>query len=128
MLGETHVFSAKGYYWGIWVNNQFATAGICDLKLHRGEQLLFAPAPASGTVHPTAIKAPATAKSGSPFTVKVSYYNAKGRSKPLSGARDRRRQDQRQRRGQDHPEPRRQAEADRLGQGLHPFRGRGHGQ
>jgi hypothetical protein len=86
MLGETHVFSAKGYYWSIWVNNQSATAGICDLTLHKGEKLLFAPAPASGTVYPTVIKAPRTAKSGSSFTVKVSYYNAKGRSKPLSGA------------------------------------------
>jgi hypothetical protein len=86
LLGETDVFSA-GHYWGIWVDNRFASAGICDLKLHKGEKLLFAPAPASGTVYPTVIKAPAKTKSGSPFTVKVSYYNAKGHSKPLSGAK-----------------------------------------
>ena len=45
VLGETHTFSAKGFYWGVWVNDKFASAGLCDLKLKPGDQLLLAPAP-----------------------------------------------------------------------------------
>ena len=29
VLGETHKFSAKGFYWGIWVNNQVRLGGVC---------------------------------------------------------------------------------------------------
>ena len=64
VLGETHKFSAKGFYWGIWVNNTFASAGLCDLKLKPGDQLLFAPAPGSGTTYPIILTAPATAQGG----------------------------------------------------------------
>jgi len=85
ILGETHVYSAKGYYWGIWVNGRFATAGICDLKLHTGEQLLFAPAPGSGNVYPLLVSAPKHATVGHAFTVKVTAYGAKGGDKPVSG-------------------------------------------
>ena len=28
VLGETHTFSAKGFYWGLWVNDKFASAEI----------------------------------------------------------------------------------------------------
>ncbi len=74
VLGETHKFSAKGYYWGLWVNDKFASAGLCDLKLKPGDQLLLAPAPGSGSVSPIILSAPATAKAGTPFTVKATYY------------------------------------------------------
>jgi hypothetical protein len=87
LLGETHVYSPKGHYWGIWVDNRFASAGICGLTLHKGERLLFAPVPASGSISVTAIKAPHNATRGKSFTVKVSYYTTKGRSKPLAGAK-----------------------------------------
>jgi hypothetical protein len=86
ILGETHRYSPNGYYWGIWVDNTFASAGICDLKLHKGEHLLFAPAPAKGTVYPTAITAPSHATTGTAFTVTVVSYTAKGKARPLSGA------------------------------------------
>lgn len=85
ILGETHIYSSKGYYWGIWVDNRFASAGICDLTLHPGEQLLFAPAPATGTVSPTAVLAPARATTGTAFRVRVVRYNAGGHPKPLAG-------------------------------------------
>jgi hypothetical protein len=86
VLGETHVYSAHGYYWGIWVNNRFASAGACDLKLHRGEQLLFAPAPGSGSNYPIVLTAPAHVTPGQPFQVRASYFpGTKGGSKPLAG-------------------------------------------
>jgi hypothetical protein len=88
VLGETHKFSAKGFYWGIWVNGTFASAGLCDLKLKPGDQLLLAPAPGSGTTFPIILAAPATAKVGKPFTVKASYLKtAKGKAKTLSGVK-----------------------------------------
>jgi hypothetical protein len=88
VLGETHKFSAKGFYWGVWVNNKFASAGLCDLKLKPGDQLLLAPAPGSGTTYPIMLTAPATAKVGQPFVVKASYLKtAKGKAKTLPGVK-----------------------------------------
>ncbi|HEY5430997.1 MAG TPA: hypothetical protein VIK04_17915 [Solirubrobacteraceae bacterium] len=85
ILGETHKYSPHGYYWGIWVNSRFASAGICDLKLHAGDQLLFAPVPAKGSTYPIVLSAPGRATAGRAFTVKASYFGAKGAAKPLSG-------------------------------------------
>jgi len=33
--------SGKASYWAIYVNGRLSSLGICDLKLHAGEQLLF---------------------------------------------------------------------------------------
>jgi hypothetical protein len=85
ILGETHSFSSK-YYWEIFANNVAASAGACELKLHRGEQLLFAAVPDSGTAYPLALEAPKSATVGHAFTVKVAYFNGSGKAKPLSGA------------------------------------------
>ena len=85
ILGETHKYSPSGYYWGIWVNGRFASAGVCDLKLHAGDQLLFAPVPAKGSTYPIVLSAPAHATAGRPFTVKATYYGLKGGAKPLAG-------------------------------------------
>lgn len=85
ILGERHAFSSK-YFWEIFVNNASASAGACSLKLHRGEQLLFAAVPQKGTEFPIAIKAPSSATVGHTFTVTVVRFNAKGKSKPLAGA------------------------------------------
>lgn len=88
VLGETHKFSAKGFYWGIWLNNRFASAGLCDLKPKPGDQLLLAPAPGTGTTFPVVLNAPATAKAGKPFTVKASYFKAaKGKATTLQGVK-----------------------------------------
>jgi hypothetical protein len=84
ILGQTLSYS-HGYYWSIWVDDRYASAGICGLKLHRGEQLLFAPYPAKGSVYPILITAPRHAKINQSFKVKVYYENAKGISKPLAG-------------------------------------------
>jgi hypothetical protein len=85
ILGETHKFSPTGFYWGIWVNNRFASAGVCDLKLHPGDQLLLAPYPGKGTIFPIVLSAPGHATAGHAFTVKVTYFPGKGAAKPISG-------------------------------------------
>jgi hypothetical protein len=88
VLGETHKFSAKGFYWGIWVNNRFASAGLCDLKLKPGDQLLLAPAPGSGTTYPIVLRAPAKATAGRSFPVTTSYFkSSKGKAKSLAGVK-----------------------------------------
>ncbi len=86
ILGETHLFTSKDY-WSLWVNDRYAPTGACGLRLHRSEQLLFAAVPVKGSPYPIVLTAPARATAGKAFTVKVSYYDAKGKSKPLSGAR-----------------------------------------
>lgn len=88
VLGETHKFSAKGFYWGIWVNDKFASAGLCDLKLKPGDALLLAPAPGSGTTYPVVLTAPAKATVGQTFSVKASYFKtSKGKAKALPGVK-----------------------------------------
>jgi hypothetical protein len=85
IFGETHTFTSKDY-WSIWVDNKFASAGICGLKLHRGEQLLFAAVPVKGTEFPLVITGPKRATAGHRVQLKVTYFNAKGVARPLAGA------------------------------------------
>lgn len=85
IFGERYSFTS-GHFWGIWLNNKFASFGICGQKLKKGDTLLFAPAPDKGNVYPTAIKAPRTARTGSSFKVHVVYYNAAGKATPLAKA------------------------------------------
>ncbi len=86
ILGETHPFTSH-YYWSIWVDNRFAPAGVCGLTLRKGEQLLFAAVHYPGNPFPLALNAPAHATSGKPFKVTVVWFPAKGKAKPLAGAR-----------------------------------------
>jgi hypothetical protein len=85
ILGENHSFTAKDF-WEIFVNNVPAPAGACELKLHPGEQLLFAAVPDSGHELPLGLLAPASATVGHSFTVKVVRFKG-GKAKPLAGAR-----------------------------------------
>jgi hypothetical protein len=85
ILGERHSFTSK-YYWSIWIDNRLATAGACGIKLHRGDQLLFAVEPIKTTEDPIAIQAPATAAVGHMFNVTVVSYSQKGKATPLAGA------------------------------------------
>ncbi|MGH3263855.1 MAG: hypothetical protein ACRDNS_17900, partial [Trebonia sp.] len=85
ILGQTLSFK-HGYYWSVWVDNRYAPAGVCDLKLHKGEQLLFAPYPAKGKVFPIVVTAPKRATAGKSFRVRASYFSAPGaRTKPVAG-------------------------------------------
>ena len=88
VLGENHPFTSKDFFWGLWVDNRFASVGLCDLKLKPGDALLVAPAPDKGTFFPIVLKAPAKAVAGRPFSVKASYFKtSKGAGKPLPGVR-----------------------------------------
>jgi hypothetical protein len=85
ILGETHRFTSK-YFWEIFVNNVAATTGACELKLHRGERLLFAAVPQTGTEYPLGLRVLEKPVAGHPFHVHVVYFDAKGKPKPLEGA------------------------------------------
>jgi hypothetical protein len=85
ILGETDKYSTHGHYWEILINNKSASTGICDLKLHAGDQLLFAAVPAAGTVYPLSLSGPSKVTAGKAFTLRVSAYNAKGVAKPVAG-------------------------------------------
>jgi hypothetical protein len=84
VLGESHPFTSSSY-WSIFVDNHYASAGICGLKLRAGEQILFAAVPDKGTEYPIVLSAPAHATTGHAFTVKATYFGAKGAAKPLAG-------------------------------------------
>jgi hypothetical protein len=79
VLGETHTFTSPDY-WSVWLNNRFAPAGVCDLKLKAGDQLLLAPAPVKGSTYPIILTAPAHARVGTPFTVTASYLKTSKRA------------------------------------------------
>jgi hypothetical protein len=87
--GENWPFTQFNDYWAVLINNRYSTLGMCQLNLHRGDRILFAavseqtakPAP------PLGLSAPATAKVGQPFKVKVVYYPPAGKAKGLKGVR-----------------------------------------
>jgi hypothetical protein len=83
ILGEKPPATAD--YWEVFYNNVPAQLGVCALKLHRGDQLLFADS--NGGQNPAAIKVPKTARAGRRFTATVVYYDARGKTKPLFDAR-----------------------------------------
>ncbi len=78
--------SGTKYFWEIFVNNVAATAGACEIKLHPGDQLLFAAVPVKGAGFPLAIVAPVQTTAQRPVTITVVYFDAKGKPRPLSGA------------------------------------------
>jgi len=74
-------------FWEIFVNNRAASKGACDIKLRRGQQLLFADT--SGKQYPSALKVVGmfTGPSSAKVLVKLLGYDAHGKSKPLAGVR-----------------------------------------
>ncbi len=78
--------SGSKTFWDIFVNNVSATTGACGITLHRGDQLLFAVVPASGITYPLGLQGPSQARVGGTETVKVIWFDGKGRAKPLRGA------------------------------------------
>jgi len=84
ILGDTE--GGTKSYWGIWINDVYATTGACEIKLHRGDQLLFAVDSVAHHEHPLGLTAPTSATVGHPFTVKVVSYSDAGVAKPLAGA------------------------------------------
>jgi hypothetical protein len=72
--------------WGIWVDNKYSTKGACEIKPHPGEQLLFAVDSLKKHEHPLGIIAPAKAKAGKVFKLKIVSYSNEGQATPLAGA------------------------------------------
>ncbi len=79
--------NAKTGYWGIWVDDAFATKGACDIALKPGEQLLFAVDSLKHHEHPLGISGPADATAGRPFTVSIVAYSDAGRAAALKRTR-----------------------------------------
>jgi hypothetical protein len=88
ILGESWPFtSASKYYWGIWVDSRYATTGMCQIHLQRGDHVLFAVDSVMQHEHPLGLTAPRKAKVGHSFKVKVVWLSDKGKAKPLRGVR-----------------------------------------
>ncbi len=88
----TSIFGEKptgNYYWTIFTDGRTAQQGICALRLHRGEQLLFAVT--NGSRFPIVLSGPARVSTGRPFTLTAVYYrpttkHRMGIRTPLAGA------------------------------------------
>lgn len=90
ILGETDSYSTTGTYWSLYIDNVAASSGICAVKLHPGEQILWASVPDSATLYPlgfgrTSVHAGAGGRLLR-ITVRVLAYNGRGRARPLAGA------------------------------------------
>jgi hypothetical protein len=72
-------------YWTVFVNNKTSKVGACDIKLRRGQTLLFAVT--NGGEFPSRLATPQTGVKGQPFKVKVLGYTSSGKSAPLAGVR-----------------------------------------
>jgi hypothetical protein len=84
ILGES--VNNRSRYWELFANNHVANAGICDLKVKRGDQLLFASVPTRGKQYPIVLEAPSKATVGKPFQVKAFYYRgASAATTPIPG-------------------------------------------
>ena len=73
----TSIFGVKptrNFYWTVFVDNRTAQTGICGLKLHKDDQLLFAVT--DGRQFPIVLSGPAHASLGRPFELKAYYYRA----------------------------------------------------
>ncbi len=71
--------------WAIWVDNKYSTKGACEIKPHPGEQLLFAVDSLKKHEHPLGIIAPAKAKAGKAFKLKIVSYSDQGKATPVAG-------------------------------------------
>ena len=87
ILGEKYTSKAS-YYWEVFAGNVAASTGVCGIKPHRGEPLLFAAVPLTDYGdYPLAITgAPHSVAVGRSFTVKVVYYDAAGKARAIAGA------------------------------------------
>ncbi len=86
ILGEKWTFTSPNY-WGVWVNDRYATTGMCEIKLHRGDHVLFAVDSAKHHEHPLGLSGPRHATAGRRFRLTVVWYSDAGVAKPLAGAR-----------------------------------------
>jgi hypothetical protein len=87
VLGEYE--SGKKFFWGIFINNVASTVGVCGIKLNSRDKLLFAAVSSTSKrpAYPTALRGPSQVTVGTTFRVRVVYFNASGKARPLARAR-----------------------------------------
>ena len=85
ILGDVTDFTRTKSYFELFVNNVSASVGLCGLVPKRGQQILLAEVPATGTEVPLGLRLARTAKAGRPIAIEVVSYNVKGNAKPLAG-------------------------------------------
>ncbi|MGC9220606.1 MAG: DUF4430 domain-containing protein [Solirubrobacteraceae bacterium] len=78
--------NGKKYYWGLYVDNRFATSGACQEKLTRGASVVFAAVPAKGATEKLLGVNAAPARAGRPYRLRVVAYSAVGKAFPVAGA------------------------------------------
>jgi hypothetical protein len=93
--GESHPFSGGDYY-GFWLNERPAQAGICSTELQEGDRVLFfvdrcqdfdsTTFECRDAVLPLRLTVPSQAKSGAPFEVTVVEHDGNGGTRPVAGA------------------------------------------
>jgi hypothetical protein len=93
--GETHD-NATSSYWAIWINDTYASLGLCGLEVQQGDELLFVPECWAASCTPTSplrlSSVPATAAPGATVTVKVDaltpplWPDTETKSAPAAGA------------------------------------------
>jgi hypothetical protein len=86
VLGQRYGSKAKDY-WSIWVNGRYAQSGICNLKLHKGDQLLFAAVSTTGNSLPLILRTSASRTHvGSRVTITAGYAGKHGLT-PVAGVK-----------------------------------------
>ncbi len=112
ILGVRYGKTAK-HYWAFFAGNVYSQLGACNVTPRAGEPILFAAVPLTDSGdYVLGLSARGSAHAGQALTVKVVYYTATGKPRPLAGGdRDRPRgcrgDDRSPRAGHDHPDPRR---------------------
>lgn len=87
ILGVKYSVKAKDY-WAFFAGHVMASSGVCATTPHAGESFLFAAVPLSDYGdYELALSAHGPARAGRALTVKVVYYDAAGRPRPLAGAK-----------------------------------------
>jgi hypothetical protein len=81
---------ASGKYWAFWINDKFASEGLCQTELQNGDSVLLYPdCYGTGCVNPSPLRlsgVPATAKPGETVNVKVETLAFDGTASPAQGA------------------------------------------
>lgn len=85
ILGERQTTNA--FYWGVWINDRYASAGVCGIGLRTGDSLLFAVDSVAHHEHPIKLASASRTRVGRALSVKVSWFSDAGVAKPLAGAR-----------------------------------------
>ena len=69
--GETHASAAAGF-WALWINNGYASLGLCGTELQEGDEVVLAPRNDQPILELTGV--PATVAPGQPVTVRVTEH------------------------------------------------------